>query len=196
MIRICETKKKMVEMNPRKNSLYVHLDSLLFDLKYDPSVIEIPVPRYFKEDDRIDVDIVFKEKVERDGRKAKKAKKKAKTKKGKKGKKGDDDDLKEEITTLEMKEQWIDAELKKTFKTTDASVEVVNDPFLFDMQLLEAVALIQRNERGRQGCFRNQEMINRRQKEIAVERAKKALHKNKVAAPSKQEQESDAGLII
>ena len=47
MIRICETKKKMVEVNPRKNSLYVHLDSLLFDLKYDPSVIEIPVPRYF-----------------------------------------------------------------------------------------------------------------------------------------------------
>jgi hypothetical protein len=25
----------------------------LFDLKYDPSIIEIPVPRYFKEDDRI-----------------------------------------------------------------------------------------------------------------------------------------------
>jgi len=31
--------------------MYVHLDQLLFDLKYDPSVIEIPVPRYFKEFD-------------------------------------------------------------------------------------------------------------------------------------------------
>jgi len=29
----------------------VHLDQLLFDLKYDPSILEIPVPRYFKEDD-------------------------------------------------------------------------------------------------------------------------------------------------
>ena len=47
MIRICETKKKLCEFNPRQNSMYVHLDSLLFDLKYDPSVIEIPVPRYF-----------------------------------------------------------------------------------------------------------------------------------------------------
>lgn len=44
-------KKMMVLKNPRKGSYYVHLDQLLFDLKYDPSIIEIPVPRYFKEDD-------------------------------------------------------------------------------------------------------------------------------------------------
>ena len=92
MIRICETKKKMIEVNPRKDSLYVHLDSLLFDLKFDPSVIEIPVPRYFKEDDRVEVDIVFKEKVERDGKKSKKTKKKAK--------KTEEEDVKEEIATL------------------------------------------------------------------------------------------------
>jgi hypothetical protein len=101
MIRICETKKKMIEVNPRKDSIYVHLDSLLFDLKFDPSVIEIPVPRYFKEDDRVEVDIVFKEKVERDGKKSKKAKKKAtKAKKGKKAKKTEEEDVKEEIATL------------------------------------------------------------------------------------------------
>ena len=101
MIRICETKKKMIEVNPRKDSLYVHLDSLLFDLKFDPSVIEIPVPRYFKEDDRVEVDIVFKEKVERDGKKSKKTKKKAaKAKKGKKAKKTEEEDVKEEIATL------------------------------------------------------------------------------------------------
>jgi hypothetical protein len=101
MIRICETKKKMIEVNPRKDSLYVHLDSLLFDLKFDPSVIEIPVPRYFKEDDRVEVDIVFKEKVERDGKKSKKTKKKAaKAKKGKKAKKTEEEDVKEDIATL------------------------------------------------------------------------------------------------
>jgi hypothetical protein len=49
--RICEMKKDMVLFNPRPKSLYVHLDQLLFDLKYDPSILEIPVPRYFKEDD-------------------------------------------------------------------------------------------------------------------------------------------------
>ena len=61
--RICEIKKYLVFYNFRAGSIYVHLDGLLFDLKYDPSVIEIPVPRYFKEDDNIPVDLVFKEKV-------------------------------------------------------------------------------------------------------------------------------------
>lgn len=91
MIRICETKKSMVECGPRANSIYVHLDSLLFDLKYDPSVIEIPVPRYFQEEDRIEVDLIFKEK-----KKKKKGKKKGGKKKGKKKKKKDDDDDKKE----------------------------------------------------------------------------------------------------
>ncbi len=59
------------------------------------------MPRYFKEDDRVEVDIVFKEKVERDGKKTKKAKKKAtKAKKGKKAKKTEEEDVKEEIATL------------------------------------------------------------------------------------------------
>ena len=93
MIRICETKKKMTEFNTRSNSIYVHLDSLLLDLKYDPSVIEIPVPRYFAEDDRLDVDLIFKEKIERG--KKKKGKKKKKKKKGKKGKKKKDEEPKE-----------------------------------------------------------------------------------------------------
>lgn len=57
-------KKDLATYNNRPSSIYIHLDQLLFDLKYDPSIIEIPVPRYFKEDDRIPVEIEFKEKVE------------------------------------------------------------------------------------------------------------------------------------
>ena len=53
ILRICQLKKDMVLFNPRPRSIYVHLDQLLFDLKYDPSIIEIPVPRYFKEEDNI-----------------------------------------------------------------------------------------------------------------------------------------------
>jgi len=83
-------KKDLVMFNPRPASIYVHLDQLLFDLKYDPSMIEIPVPRYFKEDDRIPIDLVFKEKVEKDEGK----KKKKKAKKKKKKKKGDDEEEK------------------------------------------------------------------------------------------------------
>ena len=81
----------MTQFNPRKKSIYVHLDQLLYDLKYDPSVIEIPVPRYFREDDRIELDLVFQEPVEKEG--GKKKKKKAKKKKKKK-KKTDDEEKK------------------------------------------------------------------------------------------------------
>ena len=96
----------------RPGSIYVHLDGLLFDLKYDPSVIEIPVPRYFKEDDHIPVDIVFREKVERDGG-GKKKKKKAKKKK-KKGR--DDDDAPERVyLSLHEKEAQIDNILTNQF---------------------------------------------------------------------------------
>ena len=56
----------------------------MFDLKYDPSVIEIPVPRYFREDDRIELDLVFKEAVEKEGGGKKKKKKPKKKKKKKK----------------------------------------------------------------------------------------------------------------
>ena len=84
MLRICEIKCQLVEHNPRTGSLYVHLDQLLFDLKYDPSIIEIPVPRYFREEtDNIEVKLLLKEAVERPGKKKKK--KKAKKKKKKKG---------------------------------------------------------------------------------------------------------------
>jgi len=82
-------KYKITQFNPRKKSIYVHLDQLLFDLKYDPSVIEIPVPRYFREDDRIELDLIFKEPVEKDG--GGKKKKKPKKKKKKKKKKDDDE---------------------------------------------------------------------------------------------------------
>ena len=101
--RICELKKYLVFYNFRAGSIYIHLDGLLFDLKYDPSVIELPVPRYFKEDDQIPVDIVFKEKVVREGAKKKKGRKKGK--KGKKGKKKKDDDgPKKKILSMNEKE--------------------------------------------------------------------------------------------
>ncbi len=60
------------------------------------------MPRYFKEDDRIPVDIDFKEKVVVEGVKAKKAKKKKKKKK-KKG--GDDDEKKVKPPVITLPEK-------------------------------------------------------------------------------------------
>ena len=100
--RICDIKKDMVTHNAtRPKSIYVHLDQLLFDLKYDPSVIEIPVPRFFAEDDRLPMELLFKEKVEYDDAKKKK---KPKPKKKKKKKGGDDEDDKPKIEPF-----WLDA---------------------------------------------------------------------------------------
>merc|ERR1712127_235324 len=93
--RICEFKKDLVAFNTRPGSIYVHLDRLLFDLKYDPSVIEIPVPRYFKEDDRIPVDVG----------------KKKRRKKKKKG--GDDEEKVKPPMQLDEKSQLMDALLEQ-----------------------------------------------------------------------------------
>ena len=139
--RICEMKRYLIAYNYRPGSIYIHLDGLLFDLKYDPSVIEIPVPRYFKEDDNIKVDLVFKEKVERDGEKKKKGKKKKK--KGKKGKKKKEEKKEEkEPASQAMKEFWINKVLEKRFESTDPVEEIVHDPFTLDMEFKLAIRLI------------------------------------------------------
>jgi hypothetical protein len=146
--RICEMKRYLMAYNYRPGSIYVHLDGLLFDLKYDPSVIEIPVPRYFKEDDNIPVDLIFKEKVERDGEKKKKGKKKKKKKKGKK-KKEDKPEDKEPPPSQSTKEYWINEVLKKRFESDDPVEEIVHDPFTLEIEFKLAIRLIQKNERGR-----------------------------------------------
>jgi hypothetical protein len=124
----------------------VHLDSLLFDLKYDPSVIEIPVPRYFREDDRIDLDIIFKEKVDRGGKKKKKKKKK---KKGKKKAKKKEEEVKPPEPTKDEISGYVKAESIKAFKTDEPVYEVIADPFSLDMDFVLAIHIIQKNERGR-----------------------------------------------
>jgi hypothetical protein len=121
--RICELKKDLVMYNPRPGSMYVHLDQLLFDLKYDPSILEIPVPSYFREDDRIPVDIEFKEKVEKEGAKKKKKKKAKKKKKKKKG----DDEKKEKIPpiSLDEKTQLMEKLMVTHVGTADPEEEIV-----------------------------------------------------------------------
>ena len=147
MLRICEIKCQLVEHNPRTGSLYVHLDQLLFDLKYDPSIIEIPVPRYFREErDNIEVKILLKEAVDRGGKKKKK--------KGggkKKKKKKTEDKEPEPKMTLDKQIKFVKAAYQETLQMEqpDEMVEVVHDIFTIDMDLDVAIRLIQSNERGR-----------------------------------------------
>eukprot|EP00743_Colponemidia_sp_Colp-15_P001010 GILK01001116.1.p1 GENE.GILK01001116.1~~GILK01001116.1.p1 ORF type:complete len:850 (-),score=212.62 GILK01001116.1:85-2634(-) len=52
MARICQIKSELVFFNPRPKSDYVHLDDVLVDLKLNPDILEISVPKFFLEDNR------------------------------------------------------------------------------------------------------------------------------------------------
>jgi len=194
--RICEFKKDLVAFNTRPGSIYVHLDQLLFDLKYDPSVIEIPVPRYFREDDRIPVELQWHEKVE----KADAKKKKGKKKKAKKKKKSDDDDeeKKKEPMRLEEKNQLMDNLFNQFTGSADPEVEVVQDPFTLDIDILQAIRIIQKNDRGRQGRLRIMMILKNLQKKQMNQKMMEniRLGKNKAAEQSKENQENDSCVFI
>lgn len=123
-------------MNPRAGSIYVHLDQLLFDLKYDPTVIEIPVPRYFREDDRIPLDLKFVEEVDKDGKKKKK--KKGGKKKKKKKKKADDDEGEKKPPPMPLveKQSLINKMMIDYNKGDEPETEIVQDPFTLDIDIL------------------------------------------------------------
>ena len=63
MARICELKQDMVNHSNRPKFDYINLDTILTSMKIDPSALEIPIPRYFKEDDRINYKIKFKDEI-------------------------------------------------------------------------------------------------------------------------------------
>ena len=87
----------------------------------------MPIPRYFKEDDRIPVDLEFLEKVEKDDDSKKKKKKKKKKKRQKNEE--DDDKKKEPAMPLSEKNELMDSLLTQYRGYTDPEVEVVQDPF-------------------------------------------------------------------
>lgn len=107
---------------------------MLFDLKYDPSVIEIPVPRYFREDDRVELDLVWKEPVEKETGKKKKKKKAGKKKKKKK--KGDDEEKKPLPLPLAEKQELMNSLMTRYNKNDEPEIEVVQDPFTLDIDIL------------------------------------------------------------
>ena len=106
------------------------------------------MPRYFREDDRILLDLKFKEKVEKEG--AKKKKKKKKKKKSKKKKAGDEEP-KPQPMPLAEKQSLINSLMNTYNKGDEPEIEIVQDPFTLDIDILNAIRLIQKNDRGRQG---------------------------------------------
>jgi len=96
----------------------------------------MPIPSYFKEDDKIKVELAFKEKVERDTKK-----KKA-------------EEPKPEPKSMREKEFIVDKIMDThnsypNFKGSEPIEEIVHDPFTLDMEIVSAICIIQKNERGR-----------------------------------------------
>ena len=174
-------KKDLVLFNPRPKSVYVHLDQLLFDLKYDPSIIEIPVPKYFKEDDRIKVEMAFKEEVERDTGKKKKKKKASKKKK----KKAAEEEPVDEPPTMKEKEFLINKIMDThnsgpNYNGSEPIEEVVHDPFTLDMEIVSAICVIQKNERGRQGRIRVQQILQQHLAKLISDETKRKVREGKM----------------
>lgn len=109
----------------------------------------MPVPQYFKEDDKIKVELAFKEKVERDTGKKKKKKKPKKKKK----KKTEEAPVVEKKSMKEKEfllDKIMDAHISGPhYKGSEPIEEIVHDPFTLDMEIVSAICLIQKNERGR-----------------------------------------------
>ena len=96
-------------------------------------MIEIPVPRYFQEDDRLPIDIVFKEAVDRETKK-KKGKKKKKAKKKKKKKGDDEEEKKEPKMYYDEKSQLMKQLFEKYSEFKDEPEdEFVHDPHSIDI---------------------------------------------------------------
>lgn len=183
--------------NPRPASMYVHLDQLLFDLKYDPSIIEIPVPRYFREFDQIPLNLTFREPVEKEtGGKKKKKKKKAKKKKKKKA--GDDDEEPPEVRP-EWSEQFrsVDKAVEDAHSTLTPMREVVTEPLMMELDNVhDAIRLIQKNERGRQGRYRMLLMVNTRKQADQEREMFQKIKDGVIKERSKDQVEHDASLFI
>ena len=179
----------MVRCNVRKGHDLIHLDDLLVPFKMDPEVLEIPIPNYFKEDDRVPIDIKFKEPI---GDKKKKKKKKGKKKKVK----DDKDKKKEETKSLVEKQQLMDKYLEDVYETAEPEEEEVTDPYTLDMDFVHAIRLIQKNERGRQYRQRLlQILVMHRKKKIEAER-KKRIMEGLDQEPSDEQVEKKASIFL
>jgi hypothetical protein len=192
ILRICELKNNLILFNNRPNSIYVHLDQLLFDLKYDPSVIEIPIPRFFKEDDRLPMDENFKEAVDR-GKKKKKAKGGGKKKKKKKTAEVKEDPK----LNLDEKTQLMDnLHVQYNKKGVIAEEEVVHDPFTLEINIHFGLRLIQKNDRGRQGIARICTLIKKIEETYQQNELARKMKEGKITRDLDENKEAKASVYV
>jgi hypothetical protein len=80
--------------------------------------------------------------------------------------------------------------------TAEAEEEIVHDPFTLDMDIVSAIRLIQKNERGRQGRYRIMLILkNLKAKKLENETNRK-IREGLIKEQTREQQENEAALFI
>ena len=195
VIRLLDVKEKMIENNRRPHSTLVHLDDILMDLKLDPKVLEIPVPRWLRDNEPpcpelklLDLEHKDEEKKKKKG-KGKKKKKKA-TKKDKD--KDKEDDGPKLPKTIGEKEAWYD---KIITENNIQEEEEMTELYAYEPDIVTAVRQIQKNERGRQFRHRLLKIIAMKNKAVKDAELKRKIKEGLVTA-SDEEKERKATILV
>ena len=192
IIRILEVKEKLIEHNRRPHSTLVHLDDILMDLKLDSRVLEVPVPRWLRDEVQPEDNLKLlnlESKSETKEKKKKKGKKGAK--KGGKEKEKKDDGPKLP-STIGEKQLWYDKIIQENNIQEE---EEVAEPFAYEMDIVMAIRQIQKNERGRQWRQRLLKIISIRRKALKEAETRRRI-KEGLELASDEEKEKKATILI
>jgi len=182
VIRILEIKEKLIEHNRRPHSTLVHFDDVLMDLKLDPRVLEIPIPRWLRDNMKPDEHLKLLNLEEKS--EEKKEKKTTDTKKAVEEPKVPQ--------TIEEKNAWYDKIIEDNKIQED---EEVTEPFAYEMDIVMAIRLIQKNERGRQWRQRLLKIISIRRKAVKDAETKRRI-KEGLEMATATEKDNKATLLI
>ena len=190
VIRILEVKEKLIEHNRRPHNILVHLDDILMDLKLDARALEVPVPRWLRDQEPPSAALKLLNlelKDEEKKKKKKKSKKGAKTKKKK-----DDDDGPKMPSTIGEKQAWYD---KIGKEETVLELEEIVEPFAYDMDIVMAIRQVQKNERGRQWRQRYLKIISMKRKAVKEKETMRRI-KEGIELASDEEKERRATTLV
>ncbi len=183
-----EIKEKLIEHNRRPHSTLVHLDDILMDLKLDPRVLEVPIPRWLRDDiqpnDQLKLLNLEEKAEEKKEKKKKKGKKKVSEKK-------EDEGPKIPKTNPE-KQAWYDKIIQENKIQEE---EEMAEPFSYDMDIVMAIRQIQKNERGRQWRQRLLKIISIRRKALKDAETRRRI-KEGLETASDEEKEKRATVLV
>jgi len=82
------------------------------------------------------------------------------------------------------------------FKGSEPVEEIVHDPFTLDMEIVSAICLIQKNERGRQGRVRVQQILKQLVDKSISDENKRKVREGKMPEVPPQEKERLAAQVV